>query len=155
MVKQLDRILDSHLIGERPVQLTPASKLKRFLNLVLDYIGIIFFLAFSFFVIALAGGEEILHIKNNPMGELLVRIQGIICMFLYYVICEFFFKGKTFGKMITKTKVVTLKGQEPTLKMLAGRSLARFIPFEPFSFFGSNPGGWHDRLSKTIVVEDY
>jgi hypothetical protein len=33
-----------------------------------------------------------------------------------------------------------------------GRSAARSIPFEPFSFLGGQPTGWHDRLSETRVV---
>ena len=33
------------------------------------------------------------------------------------------------------------------------RSICRFIPFNGLSFLGSNRG-WHDRFSKTMVVED-
>jgi type II secretory pathway pseudopilin PulG len=44
-------------------------------------------------------------------------------------------------------------GRKPPLKNILGRSLARYIPFEPFSFLtGSHPMGWHDRLSDTLVV---
>jgi len=35
-----------------------------------------------------------------------------------------------------------------------GRTLCRYIPFEPFSFLGNKPIGWHDSLSKTLVVKD-
>jgi len=32
------------------------------------------------------------------------------------------------------------------------RTAIRCIPFEPFSFLGSDPEGWHDNWSKTRVV---
>ncbi len=154
MVKQLDRVLDSHLIGGRPIQLLPANKLKRLLNFILDYVGIILFLAITFFIIAMMGGEEILHIKDHPMGTWLVRLLGLSGMLIYYTACEYFFKGKTLGKILTNTKVVTIDGEIPTFKTILKRSFARFIPFEIFSFFWSKNGGWHDVFSKTIVVED-
>lgn len=154
MVKQLDRVLDSHLIGGRSVQLLPASKPKRLLNFIFDYVGIIMFMAITFFIIAMMGGEAILHVKDQPMGTWLVRLLGLSAMLIYYTGSEYFFKGKTLGKMLTNTKVVTVDGDIPVFKIILFRSLARFIPFEIFSFFWLKNGGWHDQFSKTIVVED-
>jgi hypothetical protein len=45
---------------------------------------------------------------------------------------------------------VTLDGSKPGLRTILLRTLCRFIPFEPFSFFGER--GWHDGLSDTLVV---
>ncbi|MEM6265057.1 MAG: RDD family protein, partial [Bacteroidota bacterium] len=62
--------------------------------------------------------------------------------------------GKTPGKFVTKTQVVNKDGGKPTPGQLIGRTFARFIPFDAFSFLASNPVGWHDSLSKTRVVKD-
>ncbi|CAN0592803.1 unnamed protein product, partial [Laminaria digitata] len=35
---------------------------------------------------------------------------------------------------------------------LLGRTAARFVPFEAFSFLGGDATGWHDRWSNTRVV---
>jgi len=71
-------------------------------------------------------------------------------IFLTYFI---FFEGiwqRTLAKFITKTKVVTEDGSKPSFLRILGRTFARFIPFDAISFlFGR---GWHDHLSKTLVV---
>jgi type II secretory pathway pseudopilin PulG len=49
--------------------------------------------------------------------------------------------------------VVNLDGTKPSFLRIVGRSLCRDIPFEVLSFlFGEYPYGWHDRISKTMVV---
>jgi uncharacterized RDD family membrane protein YckC len=61
--------------------------------------------------------------------------------------------GWTIGKLITGTRVVRLDADvKPPFLNILGRSFARLIPFEPLSFFGTKPGGWHDHLSKTRTV---
>jgi uncharacterized RDD family membrane protein YckC len=60
---------------------------------------------------------------------------------------------RTIGKLITQTKVVLENGEKPSLETIIIRSLCRIIPFEPFSFFGNIPRGWHDTISKTYVVD--
>lgn len=72
----------------------------------------------------------------------------------YYLLAEHLFNGKTLGKLVTNTRVVTIDGEKPTFIQLLQRSLARTIPFEPFSYFGDKTTGWHDRLSQTIVIDE-
>ena len=62
--------------------------------------------------------------------------------------------GRTLGKLVTGTHVIAEEGGAPSLLRILGRTLARWIPFEAFSFlFGDGrPVGWHDSLSKTRVV---
>ena len=74
-------------------------------------------------------------------------------MFTYYMLFEIFWQ-KTPGKWITRTKVVMADGSKPDFLHILGRTFSRFIPFEPFSFLGKNPVGWHDQLSKTRVIND-
>jgi uncharacterized RDD family membrane protein YckC len=61
--------------------------------------------------------------------------------------------GKTPGKWLTKTRVVTDDEEKPTLRHILVRTLVRFIPFEPFSFF-FRIRGWHDVWSGTRVVSE-
>jgi len=62
--------------------------------------------------------------------------------------------GKTLGKYFTKTKVVDSEGKKPVWSTILLRSLCRLIPLDQISFLFDFQSGWHDTLSKTIVVED-
>ena len=74
-------------------------------------------------------------------------------MLIYYVPQEAFW-GRTIGKLITGTRVVSEDGGPASFGQVVGRTFARMIPFEPFSFFGSTASGWHDSLSHTRVVQN-
>ena len=71
---------------------------------------------------------------------------------IYYTTLEYT-TGRTIAKHITKTKVVDENGKKPNFQAILIRSLCRFIPFEPLSFLGEDKRGWHDKLSKTKVIE--
>ena len=124
-----------------PVQLyTVVSAGTRFGNYILDLIGLYIFAFCIIFILALTGNS---HAINSTL-------LGIILFWVYYPFFEGIW-GRTPGKWITKTKVVMHDGSKPDFAHILGRTLARMIPFEPFSFF-AGPIGWHDSLSKTIVV---
>jgi uncharacterized RDD family membrane protein YckC len=93
----------------------------------------------------------------NSLGSAAINFLLLISFAMipgYYIIFEYFW-GKTPGKFITKTRVVNEAGRPPSFMNIVGRTLCRFIPFEPFSFLGGNGStGWHDSISKTYVVED-
>ncbi len=63
---------------------------------------------------------------------------------------EYFTNGRTVGKYITGTKVITVDGKRPTLKEYFIRNMIRIIPIDSLSFFGEN--GWHDSWSDTRVI---
>jgi len=124
----------------------PTRSDKRLLNYVLDLVGIYAF-AFSLgLLLAVIGESQIIDDANESL-------LGIGIFVSYYVFFEVIWQ-KTPGKWITKTKVVMHDGSKPSFGNVVGRSFARLIPFEPFSFFGRNPIGWHDKLSKTLVIND-
>jgi len=128
-------VADEHLV-------LPASLLQRFLHHIVDSIAMY---AFAFVV-----G----FISYFLFGETVASVLGIIAFFLYHLIFEALFQ-RTIGKIFTGTKVVNIQGEKPSLLALLGRTLARYIPFEPLSFlfYGAYPTkGWHDRLSRTLVV---
>jgi uncharacterized RDD family membrane protein YckC len=85
--------------------------------------------------------------------QMIAFVLGISVVLAYYIISEGLFQ-RTLGKLLTGTRVVTADGGRPTFGQIVGRSFARMIPFEAFSFLGGDGGpvGWHDSLSGTRVV---
>ncbi len=124
------------------VALVEADGAKRFLNFVIDAAVIIsmiiIFNKFYFFL-------KILHVHDA------FKIFDLALIFTYFYGLEMSI-GKTVGKMITKTKVVTETGDKPTTQQMLVRTISRFIPLEPVLYIG---GSWlHDSLSHTKVVCD-
>ena len=122
-----------------------ATKTARFANYVIDCIGV---LAFSFIM-----GVSLTFIG---MGKLITESNknfvGFILMIFYYCLLEGIM-GRTLGKLVTGTEVITIDGKKPGFLKVLGRTLCRIIPFEPFSFFGAGAGGWHDTITGTRVVK--
>jgi uncharacterized RDD family membrane protein YckC len=131
----------------------PVSGGTRFLNYILDFIA---YMLISLLIGAFLGilsatfGTDISWLDN--MGIIGNYIFAFIIMSGYYILFEGFF-GQSLGKMITGTIVVTEDGEKPNLERIMTRTLCRFIPFEAFSFLGSDSVGWHDSISKTRVVK--
>jgi len=147
-------ILDGHLLRPRPKKLVPASIWKRLLNILLDYVGTILFLSAILFVVAYFSETSIrenLH-RNRSAHPQAFQLLGLFAMFVYYVVSEFYLKGKTFGKYLTQTRVVTMDGRPPNLKKVLLRSLLRFLPFEAVSLIFLKNHTWHDQWSGTMVI---
>ena len=128
----------------------PAGSGLRFANFMLDKIGaFIAAVVLGLVVVALSGmGHH--HDMRQALPGLGIMIGGV-----FYLVYYFFFETlwqRTPGKWITGTKVVREDGTKPTTGQILGRTFARIIPFEAFSFFGANTIGWHDRFSGTLVV---
>jgi len=82
-------------------------------------------------------------------GSPWLGLYSLLLYVFYYSLFEFYF-GKTPGKFLTGTIVVTEDGNRPTFKTLLIRSICRLIPLDPLSFLFSS--GWHDQISRTIVI---
>ncbi|MBI3217983.1 MAG: RDD family protein [Bacteroidetes bacterium] len=140
---------------ENHVSIKIASQGKRFANHLLD---IIFYLIFTFlfgiflgvvFAILAPDLLTIFEEDNRLLNYLVTIIAGLI----YYTGFEYL-TGRTLAKFITKTRVVTIKGQKPEFETIFIRSLCRFIPFDALSFLGQDGIGWHDTISKTRVIDE-
>jgi uncharacterized RDD family membrane protein YckC len=137
-----DRINDQISINGLNAKL--AGKEKRLVNFLVDILLACYVFPFAVgFTLGILGLGSILDI----IPDLLL---GLTIILSYYVIFEQCV-GKTPAKYITRTKVFTVDGKKPTFTNIMVRNLCRFIPFEAFSFLGKK--GWHDQLSKTIVVD--
>ncbi len=126
---------------------TIASWQQRLGNHIIDTIAIV--LA-SILVSLLFTGSNSTYTGDDTWYTIIY----IMFYVLYYAIFESS-NWKTLGKLITKTKVINEYWEIPTFFNSLWRTLCRYIPFEGLSFLGSsNPVGWHDTISKTLVVED-
>lgn len=134
---------------ELPLALTPASLWLRLANMLIDYV--MFYLLLVALIVGLSfvlSDGAIQTLFEGLWGSVL----GIGVMFAYYVVMEGYC-GRTVGKFVTGTRVVDEKGGPVRLGQVIGRSFARFIPFEVFSYFGEEKRGWHDSLPRTRVVK--
>ncbi|MEP7166430.1 MAG: RDD family protein [Candidatus Woesebacteria bacterium] len=119
-----------------------APRVERIMNYVIDIAAV------RAVVIAIQLPLVLNSFYLKPLGEILFLYIPVF--FFYFTISEILF-GKTLGKVVTKTRVVDLKGKKPTIRQLIIRSLVRCIPFEQFSFVFL-PVGLHDSISNTRVV---
>lgn len=131
-----------------------ASQGKRLANHLIDFVSLIFFHfifgSFLGIVLSIISPSSLsIFTEENVLVDYLL---GFTATMLYYTVLEAT-TGKTVGKLITQTKVVNDQGQIPDIGTILLRSLCRFIPFEAFSFLGSDGSGWHDKLSNTRVIE--
>jgi uncharacterized RDD family membrane protein YckC len=137
--------LDAGLRLDQPESLPTAGRGARFLNFIID--GIISRIGATLFAGILVRG-----IGPNEAGPVLLVAFILLGFFGYYIVFEAAF-GWTFAKLITGTRVIRFDGTKPKVPQILGRTLARFIPFEPLSvLFSDSKLGWHDSLSNTRVV---
>ena len=127
-------------IYKSPSEVKISGLNRRFFNFLIDYLPI-----------TIVFDEVARNGSMTDADELLVIPLGFM---VYFILFECVF-GKTPGKFFTRTKVIEPNtGKKPTVGKTIIRTISRFIPFEIFSFLSSRPRGWHDRISKTIVVEE-
>ena len=143
----LDRVEEKEVEnreGWEEVELASIS--QRLVNLILDT-------AFFYGFAAIVGS-----VLNSLGFEKVLQGWGAyglsFGMMLAYYIPQEWISGKTLGKWVTSTQAINDDGRDLTLWRAILRTLCRFIPFEAFSFLMSDgkPRGWHDRLSKTLVI---
>ena len=112
----------------------------RFVNFLLDTI-IYFTITFGFIMIF-----------NGLVNKEDVKWISILLYFLYYFIFELAV-GQTLGKMITKTKLISLTENKNYLFIqIFGRTLMRFVPLDIFSYIFYKRG-LHDWISKTTIIK--
>ena len=123
-----------------------ASNWRRFSTLLLDYVGFYFLgAAVGIVIFALLGRDRGLAFYASGWST----VTSILLVAAYYLFFEGLW-GRTPAKLLLGTVVVDMNGKPPTFATVAKRTLARFMPFEAFTFFGER--GFHDRVSKTRVV---
>jgi len=142
--------------GEPLIKLVPANIGKRLANYIIDIVIFSFFISFLLILASPIYPLADRLMAKQPIGlgdQLMVSfVYG-----LYMSVMEAILKGKSIGKYITGTRVVTEKGLPISAQTAFVRGLVRIIPFEQLSAISlslSNPYPWHDRWSGSVVVDE-
>ena len=145
------------LFDDMQYKLVQAGMGKRFLNYFIDAIvfGVLIFIALV--VLATINPQTIESlIKKNETGDFSFVEQLLIQVIYgtYMFIVEALFKGKSLGKLITGTRAVRQDGTPVTVRDTQLRGLCRMVPFNAFSALGTPSYPWHDRWTKTYVIDE-
>ncbi|MDJ1470528.1 RDD family protein [Xanthocytophaga flava] len=156
----MDRFSSESLLDKREFVrqvITPTTWGKRLANYIIDFILSYIIAVIVMIIIGVVWGALIDEDIISNIDEINSLVDRLITFFFqitcYYIPLEYF-SGKTIGKMITRTKVVTEEGEKPDFGTIVGRNCVRIISFEVFSFLSETPVGWHDKASGTMVVDD-
>jgi len=135
------------LIDYRKFKYKRTITFNRFVHFSID--TFLIFSIFSNYVRRLP--KEWIRFLENEFGNDISRfLLFTIFSTIYYVFFEAIFKT-TPAKYLTNSSIVSLKNSPLKFENILGRTLARRIPFNSFSFFGKL--GWHDMASNTTVVQ--
>jgi uncharacterized RDD family membrane protein YckC len=137
-------------------QFVNASPGQRFANFILDIVGV-FILSFLLSFLAMIPIEIIAEKSPGPSKDNMVQLvllfsYVLVGPLLYYTFFEKITKGRTLGKLITKTRVVKENGERLSFKDTFVRAVIRFIPLEIISLW-FNEVPWHDQWTRTRVVK--
>ncbi|MEO1051474.1 MAG: RDD family protein [Bacteroidota bacterium] len=147
----LDFQQSEEVLGERHVIKHMAGSGKRLVNHIIDSVVTVILIFLYTLLLGLLGSTSSSQETATIVGVLFVFGSPLLTFF-YYVVMEASF-GKTVGKFLTRTRVVTHDGRKPSTLNIIGRTLCRWIPFEALSFLNSEGKGWHDSISRTNVIE--
>ncbi|MEP7372164.1 MAG: RDD family protein [Chitinophagaceae bacterium] len=146
---------EQHLFADKEYQLVQASAGKRFANYIIDLVG---FYALLFVVGIVIGllNPPALESFNEESGDYNIgqSLLFVLIFILYISGMEAIFKGKTLGKLMTGTRAVNEDGSNLLVGTAFLRGLCRAIPFEAFSALGTPSYPWHDKLSKSYVIDE-
>ena len=150
-----EELLDDHISAQKEEKtFALAVQGDRALNYIIDF-AIQFVLVFFgvIGIILLFPTSELASIFLED-SRIVDYVVGAIIAFTYYSFIETVTRGKTIGKYITKTRPVKQDGSPINFGYVTSRTFCRLIPFDAFSYLGSNKSGWHDRFSGTKVIKD-
>ncbi|GGB19586.1 RDD family protein [Puia dinghuensis] len=145
-----------HVLDDIEYTYLQARGSLRFTNWIVD--RLVFFglwrLLLYFFTYPLARFLVAHRIESRGLFLLFFFCLAILVFVAYFTVFEAATGGKTPGKFITRTRAVTADGFRITVRTALLRSLCRVIPLEAFSALGNPSYPWHDRLTKTLVVDE-
>lgn len=126
---------------------------KRFFNYIIDVLS---FYAVMFCFGAVMGliNPSVIDSIYGSGSSLDDRIVSIFLYGIYMGIVEGLFKGKSLGKLITKTRAVNYDGSRISWGKALGRGFSRAVPFCVLSALSSPCNPWHDRWTSTMVIDE-
>lgn len=151
---QLQPTKEQHLFDNH-YELTQAGAGRRFINYIVDVISFYVVMFLFFYLLAMINYDLFLRLSGAESDgpDLLGTLITILFYGLYMGLVEALFKGRSLGKLLTGTVAVNEDGSRVSGQTALLRGLSRAVPFNAFSALGSPCYPWHDRWTKTYVVE--
>lgn len=148
-------MMEQNFLDDVEYTFTQASSGKRLGNYLIDRISLLLVWNYVLYKpnIALL---TLIYKYTNSRELLYVCVYTIAITFFVFTlaIMETVTGGKTLGKYITGTRAINQNGSRLTAKKAILRCLCRLVPFDVFSALGNPSYPWHDRWSKTYVIDE-
>lgn len=135
-------------------ELLRASVGKRFANYLIDIVAFYLFAILIGIGIAALFPDAFASYTDSPGISLIDRLVSLVLYAIFMSVIEAVFKGKSLGKLITKTRAVNLDGSRISAGTAFARGFSRAVPFCAFSAFGTPCDPWQDRWTNTMVIEE-
>lgn len=146
---------EQHLFADPEYHLVQASGGKRFANYIIDLLTFYGLAFLTGIIIAMVDPVAINYFAEEEPGlNLIDRLLTLVLYGLYMFAIEALFKGKSLGKLITGTRAVNADGSNVSPKAALLRGLSRAVPFNVLSALGSPAYPWHDKWTKTYVIDE-
>jgi len=145
---------EQNLFDNHPYVLTQAGHWKRLGNYIIDLVIFYVIMYYMSYVIVMINYDLALLLYGDGEGfNLIGRLLGLLLYGMYMGLVEAIFKGRSIGKLITGTVAVNEDGSRVSGQIALLRGLSRAVPFNAFSALGSPCYPWHDKWTKTYVVD--
>lgn len=142
---------EQHIFDNFTRQLTQAGSGKRFANYLIDYVSF-YVLMYLLSYVLVEVSYELAVILYGEGYDLLGNLLTLLLYGMYMGLIEAMFKGRSLGKIMTGTVAVNEDGSRISGQTALLRGLCRAVPFNALSALGSRCYPWHDRWTKTYVV---
>jgi uncharacterized RDD family membrane protein YckC len=140
---------------EQDLESRRASRGVRLANYLIDlaaFYAFIFVLGIALVLVS-PSFAELVETDSAAFG-LLDRLFTLLMYALFMGSMEALMKGKSIGKLITKTRAVNDDGSTISGKTAFARGFSRAVPFCAFSALGDPCDPWQDRWTDTLVVTE-
>ncbi|HEX7902900.1 MAG TPA: RDD family protein [Chitinophagaceae bacterium] len=145
---------EQHLFDNYEYQLIQASSGKRFLNYIIDVLSFsVFSYLLSYVLVAISYDLAVLIYGDGETFNLVGQLIILLLYGMYMGLIESIFKGRSLGKLITGTVAVNEDGTHISGHTALLRGLCRAVPFNAFSALGNPSYPWHDKWTKSYVVD--
>ena len=142
------------LLSDFENHLVQASSGKRFANLLIDSVFFYFFNSALEWIAPVYPSAYMDPSRDSIFSMILLNFvtSSLVYCFLFSLM-ELLTNGRTVGKYLTGTRAVMQPGEKLTVPAAFLRGIIKCIPFEAFSALGSPCFPWHDRWSKSYVID--
>lgn len=144
----------TNYLQEMEPTLIRASTGQRLANFIIDIISFYVLLIVLGIGIGLFAPSLLENMEDSSGLGLLDRLLSLLLYALYMFAVEAIFKGKSLGKLITKTRAVQIDGSAITTSIALQRGFSRAVPFCAFSALTNPCNPWQDRWTNTMVIDE-